>query len=71
MEFTEILNTIGNQFFPIVAAVALWLQTKKKCDADDKMKETLSELSTTLAIMSDRLKDVEIAVGISESGKEK
>lgn len=47
--FLQAVSTVG---FPIVACAFMWVQ-------NDKMQKTLSELTSTLTLMSERIKDVE------------
>ena len=52
MEFNEIVQLVGNGFFPIIACCFLF-----KLFFD--MKATLSELNTTLQLMNERIEKIE------------
>lgn len=55
MDVNTIVSLIGSVGFPIVACCIMFFQ-------NNKMQETLSELTKTLATMNERLSDVEKAV---------
>ena len=52
MEYTEIVNLIGSVGFPVVACIFLFKQ-------NDKLSNTLKELSTTLTSINQRLDNIE------------
>lgn len=52
MDFNEIVQVLGNGFFPIIACALLF-----KLFFD--MKSTLSELNTTLQLMNERIENIE------------
>ncbi len=52
MELNEIMQMVGNGFFPIICSALLF-----KLFFD--MKATLSELSTTLQLMNERIENIE------------
>lgn len=53
-EFIELISTCG---FPIAACAIMFYQ-------NSKMQQTLAELSNTLTLISERLRDVEDAIEI-------
>lgn len=55
MDITEITTIISTVGFPIAACVVMWVQ-------NGKLQGTLAQLSETLAVISERLSDVEDAV---------
>lgn len=55
MDLTTIQSLIGSLGFPIVCTIALFYQ-------NNKLQQTLAELSKTLSVMNDRISDVEEAV---------
>lgn len=61
--FTFFKELINNGLFPIAACIVLFLQNKKFNDTLDKFKdsvsEAMSEQTKTLAVMSERLNDLE------------
>lgn len=52
MELNEIMQLLGNQFFPIVCSALLF-----KLFFD--MNKTLSDLNTTLQLMNERIENIE------------
>ena len=52
MDFNEIVQLVGNGFFPIIACCLLF-----KLFFD--MKTTLSELGVTLQLMNERIENIE------------
>lgn len=48
----EIITMISNVGFPIACCIVMFLQ-------NDKLRDTLSEISTTMQVMSDRINDLE------------
>lgn len=52
MDYADIINLIGSVGFPIVACLFLFKQ-------NDKLSNTLSELSTTLSGINQRLDNIE------------
>ena len=52
MEMEAILTAITNVGFPIACCIVMFLQ-------NDKFQKTLAEISTTLTLMNDRIKELE------------
>ena len=52
MDFNDIVQLVGNGFFPIIACCLLF-----KLFFD--MKTTLSDLNTTLQLMNERIENIE------------
>ena len=52
MEFNEIMQLLGNGFFPIICSALLF-----KLFFD--MNKTLSDLNTTLQLMNERIENIE------------
>lgn len=48
----QIITMISNVGFPIACCIVMFLQ-------NDKLRDTLSEISTTMQVMSDRINDLE------------
>lgn len=55
MDITVLSQVIGSVGFPIAACCVMFYQ-------NDKLQKTLSEVSTTLTAMNERLSDVEKGV---------
>lgn len=53
MDYIELISQVG---FPIACCVILFIQ-------NNSMQKTLSELTTTLSLMNERLEDIEEKVG--------
>lgn len=52
MDFEQIITLISNLGFPIACCVVLFVQ-------NNKLTNTLNEISRTMSTMSDRLDDIE------------
>lgn len=52
MEMDAILTAITNVGFPITCCIVMFFQ-------NDKFQKTLAEISTTLTLMNDRIKELE------------
>ena len=52
MDFENIITLISNLGFPIACCVVLFIQ-------NNKLTNTLNEISRTMSIMSERLDDIE------------
>lgn len=52
MDFEQIITLISNLGFPIACCVVLFIQ-------NNKLTNTLNEISRTMGVMSERLDDIE------------
>ena len=55
MEFAEIISAVANVGFPIICCVVLF-------KLQGKLNSTLTDLSATLAVMNERIDNIEEAV---------
>lgn len=55
MEFAEIISAVANVGFPIICCVVLF-------KLQGKLNNTLTDLSATLAVMNERIDNIEEAV---------
>lgn len=64
MDFENIITLISNLGFPIACCVVLFIQ-------NNKLTNTLNEISRTMGIMSERLDDIEAKMNKrrSDNGK--
>ena len=64
MDVNSITTLISSVGFPIVACIYMaW--------SNEKLQKTLNELTNTLTLMNERIKDVEIAVNAQNEMEEK
>lgn len=64
MDVNSITTLISSVGFPIVACIYMaW--------SNEKLQKTLNELTNTLTLMNERIKDVEIAVKAQNEMEEK
>lgn len=64
MDVNSITTLISSVGFPIVACIYMaW--------SNEKLQKTLNELTNTLTLMNERIKDVEIAVKAHDELEEK
>ena len=64
MDVNSITSLISSVGFPIVACIYMAL-------SNEKLQKTLNELTNTLTLMNERIKDVEIAVKAQNEMEEK
>ena len=64
MDVNSITTLISSVGFPIVACIYMAL-------SNEKLQKTLNELTNTLTLMNERIKDVETAVKVQNEMEEK
>lgn len=63
MELETLINAVGSVGFPIVCCFIMFRQ-------NEELQKTLNEISKTMTLLSERIKDIETKIDKKEDKKE-